>query len=246
MKDVSVKDKAEIRTKTITYPNAGIANKAGLFYLIFKRIFDFISSLIATIVILIPVAVIALIIFIKDPGNPFYMQERVGQSGQPLKILKFRTMKKNADHLEEFLTSEQLEEYKKEYKLDDDPRLIGYKNPGDGKKCFGAKIRQWSVDELPQIVYNICLLGNMSVVGPRPVLSEELSTNYTEREETEFLSVKPGLTGYWQAYARNDVGYEEHKRQDMELYYVRNCSFGLDMKIVFKTVMSVLQRKGAK
>lgn len=246
MKDVSLKDKVEIRKADLTYPNTNVAKKNNLLYLLLKRTFDFISSLAVSIVILIPIAVIALIIFIKDPGNPFYLQERVGKSGKPLKILKFRSMKKNADNLEKFLTPEQLEEYKKEYKLDDDPRLIGYRKPGDGKKCFGAKLRQWSVDELPQIIYNICLLGNMSVVGPRPVLSEELSTNYIEYEETELLSIKPGLTGYWQAYARNNVGYEEHKRQDMELYYVRNCSFGLDMRIIFKTVETVLRKRGAK
>lgn len=246
MKDVGVKNKAEIKQAVHTYPNTKATKKNNLLYILSKRTFDFVSSLIVSIIIIIPVAVIALIIFIKDPGNPFYFQERIGCSGQPFKIMKFRSMKKNADNLEKFLTPEQLEEYKREYKLDDDPRLIGYRKPGDGKKCFGAKLRQWSVDELPQIIYNICLLGNMSVVGPRPVLSEEISANYTEYEEAELLSVKPGLTGYWQAYARNNAGYEDHKRQDMELYYVRNCSVGLDMRIIFKTVESVVYKKGAK
>lgn len=246
MKNISMKGKSEIRNVVLTYKNIDKSNKNDSSYLLFKRVFDFISSLIVSIIIVIPVAIVALIIFIKDPGNPFYLQERVGQSGKPLKILKFRSMKKNADNLEKFLTPEQLEEYKKEYKLDDDPRLIGYRKKGDGRKCFGAKIRQWSVDELPQIIYNICLLGNMSVVGPRPVLAEELSNNYNRFERDEFLSAKPGLTGYWQAYARNNVGYKYHKRQDMELYYVKNCSFALDMKIIFKTVESVFRKSGAK
>ena len=124
-------------------------------------------------------------------------------------------MKKGADNLEAMLAPEQLEEYKREYKLDDDPRLIGYKKPGDSKKCFGGIIRRLSIDELPQILFNICILGNMSVIGPRPILESELTDHYSLAEQKALLSVKPGLTGYWQAYARNDVGYEDHERQDM-------------------------------
>ena len=174
----------------------------------FKRVFDIVSSLIASIILIIPIAVVAILIMIKDPGNPFYIQTRVGKGGKPLKILKFRTMRKGADKLENMLTPEQLEEYKKEYKLDDDPRLIGYKKQGDGSKCFGARLRQFSIDELPQIPYNILLKGDMSVVGPRPILREELEKYYTPEQQKALLSVKPGLTGYWQAYARNGAKYQ--------------------------------------
>jgi lipopolysaccharide/colanic/teichoic acid biosynthesis glycosyltransferase len=144
------------------------------------------------------------------------------------------------------LTPEQLEEYRREYKLEDDPRLIGYKKPGDGSKCFGAFIRRTSIDELPQILFNICLRGNMSVVGPRPILRDELTENYTPAEQRALLSVKPGLTGYWQAYARNNATYESGERQHMELYYVKNASFLMDLKIIFATVGSVLKGSGAK
>lgn len=190
--------------------------------------------------------IIAILIAVKDFGNPFYKQKRVGKGGKPLYIYKFRSMKKGADNLEEMLNPEQLRLYLKEYKLEDDPRLIGYKNEGDGKKCFGAKIRSMSIDEIPQILMNICIFGNMSVVGPRPILQSELEENYTPSEQKLLLSVKPGLTGYWQAYARNDVGYEDHKRQDMELYYVKNKSLWLDIKILFKTVEAVAYKRGAK
>lgn len=186
---------------------------------------------------------------IKDPGNPFYIQTRVGKGGKPLRILKFRSMRKNADRLEDMLTPEQLEEYKKEYKLDDDPRLIGYKKAGDGKTCFGGRIRQLSIDELPQIPFNILIKGDMSIVGPRPILREELEKYYTPKQQEALLSVKPGLTGYWQAYARNDAKYEiggGGERQKMELYYLDNMSPLLDIRIMFKTVSSVLLRKGAK
>lgn len=220
--------------------------KVSLSYRIIKRIFDFLASFCVAIIIIIPAAIIALIISLKDHGNPFYKQKRVGKYGESLYVYKFRSMKKGADNLEEMLTPEQLEQYKKEYKLDDDPRLIGYKKAGDGKKCFGAKIRSLSIDELPQIFFNICIIGNMSVIGPRPILDSELNDYYTPYEQQMLLSVKPGLTGYWQAYARNDVGYVDHKRQDMEIYYVQNQSIMLDLKILFKTVVSVLKKQGAK
>lgn len=217
-------------------------------YLFVKRIFDFVSALAVSIALLLPMIVIASLIMIKDPGSPFYKQKRVGRKGKALKIYKFRSMKKRADKLEEMLTPEQLEEYKKEYKLKDDPRLIGYKKAGDGEngKCFGAKLRRMSLDELPQILFNICILGNMSVVGPRPLLEEELEQHYTAEERKKFLSVKPGLTGYWQAYARNNATYESGERQKMELYYIDHRSAWLDVKIIFKTVGSVLKRDGAE
>lgn len=215
-------------------------------YLILKRCFDFVSSLCVSIILLIPMVILAAIIMIKDPGSPFYMQKRVGQNGKEIGVLKFRSMRKNADHLEEMLTPEQLERYRKEYKLEDDPRLIGYKKAGDGNKCFGAIIRRASLDELPQIVWNICIKGNMSVVGPRPILHDELLENYTPEEQKLLLSAKPGLTGYWQAYARNNATYDTGKRQSMELYYVKNASFWLDIKIIFATIGAVIFKTGAK
>jgi len=86
----------------------------------------------------------------------------------------------------------------------------------------------------------------MSVVGPRPILPDELKRNYSAEEQERLLSVKPGLTGYWQAYARNDSTYESGGRQKMELFYVRNCSALFDLKIVFATVGAVLRKRGAK
>lgn len=213
-------------------------------YDFFKRAFDIAVSLIASIILLLPMIVISILISVKDKGNPFYFHERIGKNGAAIRVCKFRSMKKGADDLERTLTPEQLEEYRKEFKLRDDPRLIGYKNPGDGRKCFGAKLRRMSIDELPQIFFNILVKGNMSVVGPRPILREELEKNYTPEEQGLLLSVKPGLTGYWQVYARNNAEYASGKRQEMELYYIRNRSFWLDIKIIFKTAGVVLQKKG--
>lgn len=215
-------------------------------YDFFKRAFDIAASFAASILLLVPMIIISLIIILKDGGSPFYLHKRVGRNGAAIKVCKFRSMKKNADDLEKMLTPEQIAEYKKEYKLMDDPRLIGYKNPGDGCKCFGAKIRRMSMDEFPQIFWNILIKGDMSVVGPRPVLQSELEENYTPEERKLLLSVKPGLTGYWQAYARNNVGYVNGERQKMELFYVHNRSFWLDIKIIFKTVGTVINGRGAK
>ena len=177
---------AEIRTNRKTH----------LTYRLVKRIFDFGSSLLLGMVLLIPVCFIAAVITVKDFGNPFYRQRRIGINGRPLYIYKFRSMKKGADNLLLTLTAEQLKEYKREYKLDDAPRLIGYKKAGDGKNCFGALLRSTSVDELPQILINICILGNMSVIGPRPILESELKEHYSPEEQELLLSDKPGLTGY--------------------------------------------------
>lgn len=215
-------------------------------YLLLKCCFDFVFSVCAGMVLLIPMGIIAVIIMLKDPGSPFYVQKRLGQYGREIDVLKFRSMRKGADRLEEMLTPEQIEEYKREYKLEDDPRLIGYKKPGDGKNCFGSFIRRTSVDELPQIIWNICIKGNMSVVGPRPILLDELRDHYSPKEQALFLSVKPGLTGYWQAYARNDATYESGERQKMEMYYISNQSMWLDAKIILQTVVSVLRKAGAK
>ena len=101
-------------------------------YRFVKRAFDVVLSGLASIVLLIPVLILALVIMMKDPGNPFYIHERIGKNGKTIRVLKLRTMRKGADKLEDMLTPEQLEEYKREYKIRDDPRLIGWKKPGDG------------------------------------------------------------------------------------------------------------------
>lgn len=109
-----------------------------------------------SILLLLPMTVISVMISVRDKGSPFYFHERVGKNGKKIRVCKFRSMKKGADDLEKSLTPGQLEEYRREYKLKDDPRLIGYKNPGDGGQCFGAKLRRMSIDELPQIFLTFC------------------------------------------------------------------------------------------
>ena len=226
--------------------STSLSHTPGKSYRVIKRCFDFLSSLVVSMIVFIPLLFLMAFIVMKDPGNPLYFQKRVGKNGRPIYVAKLRTMKKKSDHLEEMLTPKQLEEYKREYKLKDDPRLIGWKKTGDGRKCFGAMLRRLSLDELPQIFFNICLKGDMSVVGPRPILQEELEKNYSPEEQREILSMKPGLTGYWQAYARNNASYESGERQRMELYYAQNCSIQLDVRILFHTVGAVFSERGAQ
>ncbi|MBE6603583.1 MAG: sugar transferase [Ruminococcaceae bacterium] len=212
----------------------------------FKRLADIAVALPLTLLSLPVGVLLGLLILLRDPGNPFYCQRRVGRDGKVLTILKFRTMKRHSDEVERVLSPEALAIYRREYKLMDDPRLIGYRKEGDGSRCFGAILRRTSLDELPQLWWNVLLRGNMSLVGPRPILKEELEQHYTSEEQKALLSVKPGLTGYWQAYARNAACYENGERQQMELYYVKNRSFGLDLKILFRTVVAVITKAGAK
>ena len=238
-RDGSLSDKAGRQKEAILPLSAG-----NRLYFVIKKCFDIVFALIVSVLLLLPMILLALLIIIKDPGNPFYFQNRVGKDGKIFRMLKFRSMRKHADCLEDTLTAAQLNAYRTEYKLEDDPRLIGYRKPGDGKKCFGGLLRRCSVDELPQIVWNILIRGNMSVVGPRPVLQEELDKYYTAQEKKLLLSVKPGLTGYWQAYARNNVHYSTGERQKMELYYVQHMSLWLDLRILAATGGAILRKNG--
>lgn len=223
-----------------TVPNGG------RFTAFVRRLCDIVLSLVLSLCLLPLSVLVALAIVLRDGGNPFYWHVRVGQNGTRLAVLKFRTMKKGADEVENMLTPDELAVYRLEYKLPDDRRLIGYKKAGDGRRCFGAVLRRTSLDELPQLWWNVLLRGNMSLVGPRPVLQEELERHYTKEERELFLSVKPGLTGYWQAFARNRACYENGARQKMELYYAQNQSLLLDIKILFRTVVAVFTKAGAK
>ena len=216
----------------------------GIGYRFVKRAFDIAASAMMTAICLVPMVVIAAMIMVKDPGTPFYMHRRVGVHGKEISVLKFRTMRRGADALEDTLTPEQMAEYKREFKLKDDPRLIGYKKAGDGEHCFGSVLRRTSLDELPQIVYNVLIKGDMSFVGPRPVLREELEKYYGPAEQEAILSVKPGITGYWQTRGRSDSTYETGERQKLELYYVQNQGLALDIKILVKTISVVVRRGG--
>ncbi len=202
-------------------------------YNFFKRVLDIFSSFILLLFCL-PIFLVVAIIVRCDGGPAIYKQKRVGKDGKDFVIYKFRSMCINADEkIEKSMSEEEFKQFKQEYKLDSDPRITK----------VGKLIRKTSIDELPQLW---CILkGDMSFVGPRPVPRDELLANYTKEQIEQIVSVKPGLTGYWQAYSRNESSYASHKRQDQELYYVNHVSFWLDVKIIVKTFGRVFSGKGA-
>ena len=201
-------------------------------YLFFKRAFDIVASGLFLLVFSWLYLILAVCVKCSDGGPVFYRHPRVGKNGKTIYIPKFRSMKKNADRLEDMLTPEQLAQYKREYKIDGDPRITR----------VGRFLRRTSLDELPQI-WSI-LTGTLSVVGPRPLMREEVEEKYGDDAE-KLLSVKPGLIGYWASHGRSKCTYESGERQKMELYYVDNRSVWLDTKIIFKTVAGVVRRAGA-
>lgn len=203
-------------------------------YKVVKRLIDILGGLVGC-VLLVPITVavyIARKILKEDDGPLFYEHLRYGKDGKKFRIYKFRSMCIDADKkLKEYLEQNQEAriEFEENHKLKDDPRITK----------LGKFIRKTSIDELPQFI-NV-LKGDMSLIGPRPIVDGEIE-KYGENKE-KFLSVKPGLTGYWAANGRSDITYEE--RMKMELYYVDNISFKLDIQIFFKTIISVLKKEGA-
>ena len=202
-------------------------------YRFFKRVFDILFSLIFIAVFSWLYIILAIIIKCSDGGPVFYKHKRLGLNGKIIYVPKFRSMKKNADQLEKMLTPRQLEEYQKEYKIDNDPRVTK----------IGAFLRKTSLDELPNVF--AILFGRISIIGPRPIMEKEADEMYGASKE-KLLSVKPGMIGWWAANGRSNTTYESGERQKLELFYVDNCSVKLDIKIIFKTLGSVFKREGAK
>lgn len=199
-------------------------------YHIVKRVFDFIISL-ALIIILSPLLIIiSLLVSLGSKGSPFFCHTRIGKNGRIFHIYKFRTMVPHAEEMIKNFTPEQKKEWEENFKLKNDPRITR----------VGKILRATSLDELPQL-FNI-LKGDMSFVGPRPVIESELIWYGNARDK--FLSVKPGLTGWWASHGRSNVKYPE--RCALELYYVDHASVYLDIKILFKTLFSVFKRSGAR
>ncbi|MBR2311937.1 MAG: sugar transferase [Clostridia bacterium] len=185
----------------------------------FKRLFDVILALLALPFVLFSIVVFAPIIYFTDKGPVFYNAQRVGKDGKPFKMYKLRSMYVDAPDIRLSDGST--------YNGEDDPRVTP----------IGRFIRKTSIDELPQII-NV-LQGRMSWIGPRPDPLDWLD-RYPE-DVKEFLTVRPGITGYSQAYFRNSVDGIEKMKNDV--YYARNCSLLLDVKILIKTVAVVLKRE---
>ena len=199
-------------------------------YINIKRVIDVILESVALILLSPLFAIIAIAIKIDSKGPVFFAHKRIGKNGKIIKLYKFRSMVINAEELIKSFTPEQMREYKENYKLTNDPRITK----------VGKFLRKTSLDELPQLI-NI-INGDLSIIGPRPVVADELEKYGVNKDK--FLSVTPGLTGYWAANGRSNTTYEQ--RMEMELYYIDNLSLKMDIKVFFKTILSVLKKEGAR
>ncbi len=204
------------------------------FYFIVKRVFDILVGILG-ILLMIPLAFIIKAVSIKnrDYQSIFFKQKRLGKNGEIIYIYKFRTMVPNAEEiLNKWLAESEgiREEYYKNRKISNDPRITK----------IGKFLRETSLDEFPQFI-NI-FKGEMSLIGPRPVVLDE-AENYG-KNKVKFLSMRPGLSGYWAVNGRSNTTYEE--RMCLELHYIDHCSILLDIKIILGTIHSVLKKDGAK
>lgn len=219
-----------------------VFNYASPKQLLVKRIMDICAGIVGCVLTAIIFIFVAPIIYINSPGPIFYTQERIGRNGKPFKMYKFRSMYLDADERKAELMKENKIKDGRMFKMDFDPRIIGNKILPDGTKKtgIGEFIRKTSLDEFPQF-YNV-LKGDMSLVGTRPPLESEV--NLYELHHHARLAVKPGITGMWQVSGRSNItDFEEVVKLDKE--YINNWSIGLDIKIIFKTILVVFKKEGS-
>jgi lipopolysaccharide/colanic/teichoic acid biosynthesis glycosyltransferase len=196
-------------------------------YEVMKRLVDLVLCMLALPFVLAVVGVCALLVWLNDPGPVFFTQLRTGQGGRRFKMLKFRTMVVNAEELKQVYAH--LNEHTwPDFKITNDPRVTR----------VGGFLRKTSLDELPQL-FNV-LKGDMSLVGPRPT---SFSASTYDLWHTARLEAMPGITGLWQIKGRSDVDFDDRLRLDIE--YIEHRSIGLDLRILFGTVVAIFTRKGA-
>ncbi|MDO4179033.1 MAG: undecaprenyl-phosphate galactose phosphotransferase WbaP [Phascolarctobacterium sp.] len=201
--------------------------------LVIKTVFDYVLTFFGTIAISPILLLIAFWIYKEDPGPIIFKHMRVGKDGKLFPCYKFRSMVTNSQEVLEHLLATNPEakaEWEANFKLKNDPRVTK----------IGAFMRRTSIDELPQI-FNV-LKGEMSLVGPRPIIQKELDVYYKGYED-DYFGVKPGITGMWQVSGRSDTNYDE--RVELDRWYTANWSVWLDVMILYKTIAVVLLRKGA-
>lgn len=214
-------------------------NNASPRQLLIKRLMDIFGALAGLLITGIITIFLGPAIYLASPGPIFFSQERVGKNGRKFKIYKFRSMYMDAEERKkELMAKNEMQGFM--FKMDADPRIIG-SGPDGTKKGLGWFIRKTSLDEFPQF-WNI-LKGEMSLVGTRPPTVDEW-VQYEPHHRAR-MATKPGLTGMWQVSGRSEItDFEEVVRLDMD--YIQNWNIGLDIKILFKTVMVVLLGKGSK
>jgi exopolysaccharide biosynthesis polyprenyl glycosylphosphotransferase len=221
--------------RTTIRPTAGLTllhvdhPQLGGFRLVLKGLFDRCAAAAALIMLAPVMSILAATVWLYDRGPALFTQMRVGKDGHSFRMYKFRTMVVDAEHRRAQLLESNDSEGGVLFKLRKDPRVT----------AVGVYLRRWSVDELPQL-FNV-FLGHMSLVGPRPALPDE-AEKYAEHVRRR-LVVKPGLTGLWQVNGRSDLSWEESVRLDLR--YVENWSFALDLQILWKTISVMVRGSGA-
>ena len=209
-----------------------VITKKGIF-LCFKRLFDILVSIVGMIFI-VPVLLIVKISYMLtgDFKSILFKHKRIGKNGEEFYMYKIRTMVPNAPELlKEILKDPKMKkEWDESHKFENDPRVTK----------LGKVLRKASIDEIPQFI-NV-FVGDMSLIGPRPMIQEEVD-DYGKNKD-KLLSMKPGITGWWACNGRSNISCEERKK--LELYYIDNSSILLDIKIIFKTIIKVIKKEGAK
>lgn len=201
-----------------------------IIYMFVKRFIDILGSLVGIILLSPLFLIVAIAIKVEDPkGKIIFGHKRVGKNGKLFPCLKFRSMFADAEEMKKHFTPAQKKEYAETFKLKDDPRITK----------VGKFIRKTSLDELPQL-FNI-LRGDMTIVGPRPIVSDELK--YYGEYDKYYMAVKPGLTGLWQVSGRSDTSYDERVELDME--YITTRTTVKDIYIMIMTVFKVIKREGS-
>ena len=222
-KTTVLEPRPEIGLETNASLNYTTVHNRKLWYSVLKRIGDVFFSILALVLLSPLLIIVTILIFLEDHHNSFYVQDRVGLSGRVFRIYKFRTMRVNS-HAQRNALLSQNEDQGANFSMTNDPRVTK----------IGAFLRKFSIDELPQL-FNI-LKSDMSIIGPRPFIPEEQAELPSDR-----LLVKPGLSCYWQIGGKNSLSKEEQIELDRK--YIRECSIGTDVKIVFKTIIHVLSGK---
>jgi lipopolysaccharide/colanic/teichoic acid biosynthesis glycosyltransferase len=219
---------AEVLVPTAPAPQVLIPAAKPAYYEFSKRLLDILISLVALVAAAPIFLVIAIVIKITSPGPVLFKHRRLGRDGCHFWCYKFRTMVADAE--EQLRRDPELRaRFQENYKLQHDPRITR----------IGALLRRTSMDELPQF-FNV-LRGEMTLIGPRPIVAPELSKYGVHQER--LLTVKPGLSGFWQVQGRSETSYEE--RIEMDMFYVSNRSLSLDLKLLCLTVIAVFRKTGA-
>ena len=227
---MSYQYRSDIKTDVAPHPVTAPAylKESGFYRVVAKRVFDVAAVLMASVPLLLTVGLLALLVR-RDGGPAFYTQKRIGKDGKEVRILTLRTMVPNADEvMKEYLASDPAAraEWNHHQKLRNDPRITK----------MGKLLRRTSLDELPQL-WNV-LVGDMSIVGPRPMMLEQRVLY----PGTEYYEMRPGVTGFWQISDRHETGFHERARYDRD--YFQQMSFATDLKTIWQTVSVVLGAKG--